>query len=70
MGMLGIDRQHGRRKAAEGFVFSDGTTTDSSNSGLLLSTSVDVPEPASLLLLAGGLMGVATLRRRFAKPVL
>jgi len=77
------------------FLFSDGATTGSSNSGLLLSTStgylnvnnpsttagsgvlsqeidiwVDAPEPASLLLLAGGLMGLATLRRRFGKPVL
>jgi hypothetical protein len=77
------------------FVYSDGATAGSSNSGLLLSTSagylnvnspsttagsgvlaqeidiwVDAPEPASLLLLAAGLMGLATLRRRSAKRVI
>jgi hypothetical protein len=46
------------------FAFQYGGTSDSANYVGLDSVTVDVPEPASIPLLAGGLLGLGAIRRR------
>jgi hypothetical protein len=46
------------------FAFEYTGTYDSANYVGLDSLSVDVPEPASMALFAGGLLGLGAIRRR------